>query len=472
MPHIGTGVEGAPETIAEMDRILADSVSERARLDRLMDDLNIGREPRLTDKSQWFARRMTGLNNYPPWDPRSWIMQGGRPRITMSAGENGARSSGEKDMDSMLVKNDEARGAMGGGMCPCGDPTCPGGAQGEAITQQSIANASRFEEMVATRGLPWGMLPPGLYPPPIGEVRRPTTLWPGLMFAPTSVPTVPMPPSGLPRPNNMWPGRMFAPPAVPMVPMPPRAMPAQNNMWPRGLFAPPTPMVMYNPDSNTSAPNTMWSDSMFAPRSGTVPRQPERDMQRGDEAMKRQADEAKLAHQRSFGRMEYLWGELTEEEQKIAALKAENGRMVKGDLTTEETMNKLGKNVFEELDAKKRLMSIKQKLEKARKELVGKEVECEMAGNENSSCERWQEAGRKREVKDSEGKGKGKEVATDDTCRHFEAEPLADAARDLPKKASPPPVESEEDQICVNCGGVREDVRDEKRASGESLSVV
>ena len=488
MPQIATGVEGAPATMGEIDRILADSVFERARLDRLMEDLDIRRESResrygekrdahmrehrLTDESQRFARRMSGLSIYPPWDPRSWIMQGSRPRITMLGGENGARSSAEKDMDSMLAKNDEARGATGGDMCPCGGPTCP--AQAEARMQQSIAKASRFEEMVATRGLPEGMLPPGLYPHPIGEVRGPTTLWPGLMFPPTSVPMVPMPPPGFPGPNNMWPGRMFAPPAVPMVRMPPRDMPGPNNMWPRRMFAPPTPMVMYNPNSNTSGPNTMWPDRMFAPRFGPVPRQPERDMHRGDEATKRQADDAKLAHQRSFGRMEYLWGKLTQEEQKLAALEVEMDRMVKGNLTTEEAIIKLGKKVFDELDAKERLVVIKQKLGKTRKEPLAKGVACEMAGKEHSSCERWKDAEGKGGVKDSKGKGKGKgkEVATDVNHKHSEAEAPADASRDLPEKESPPPVESEEDQICADCGGVKEDVQDDKSTSGESFSVV
>lgn len=463
----------------ERDRILAENARFMAEEDRRTANRKIARKrttrpksaalmalQKAIDKGERLENAMARLGFYPPSDPRQKCNQERRTSTAVPA-HLGATSDTERNVDRMVMKKIEARFGTAGSMCACGDPTCPGG-MGAGPTQQSIANARRFEEMVATRGLPGGMLPPGLYLPPIGEVAGPSTLPSGWMFAPPAVPMVPMRPRNMPGPNNMCPGRVFAPRAAPMVPMPPKDLPGPNNMWPGRMFAPTSVPMVPMPPPSLPGPNNVWPDRMFAPRSGPVPeqRQPEIDMQRDDEALR----DARSDHERADVRLTYLQRKLAKEEQQVATLKTQTQRMMDEGLESEEKMVKLGRKFFLQLDAQDQVKATKQELAVARSHFVAVEMACEEAGQEYQSFERQDNAGGQEGVKES--KGKGKEAAHDDVRQHAEEHDSGSTPRDALDNGSPHPVWSDGNRICRDCGGLTEDSDDDGGQNGEARTVV
>ena len=404
---------------------------------------------------------MARLGLYPPSDPHHNTNQERKTNTAVPA-RLGATFDAERNVNRMVMKEGETRFGTTGSLCACGDPTCLGG-MGAGAMQQSIVNTRRFEGMAATRGLPSGMLPPGLYPPSMGEVRGPTTMWPGVMFAPPSGPTVPMSPLGLSRPNKMWPGRIFAPPSVPMVPMPQPGLPGPNNMWPGRMCAPASIPMVTMPPPNTPGPNNLWPDRMFAPRSGPIPeqRQPEIDMQRDDIAL----SDATRDHERADEHLTYFQRELGKEEQQVTTLNTETQRMMDEGLGSEEKMLKLARKFFLQLDAEDQVKAMKQELAAARPHLVAAEMACKEAGHEQSSFERHYNVGGYGDVNDSEGRGK--EVARDDVRQHPEEQESVTAPSGSVHNGSPSPVWSEEGRICRDCGGLQEDGKSDEDVEGK-----
>ena len=480
MSPFDIGLGRQQQSMAERDRILAENTHFMAEENRRKEEPRIARERSTRPKSaalimalekaleegEHLENAMARLGLYPPSDSRH---KGNQERRTTTAvpTQLSATSDTERNAHGMAMKKGETSFCTNGSMCACGDPTSPGG-MGTGPTQQSVANTRRFEEMVATRGLPGGMFPPGLYPPPIGEVRGPTTMWPGFMFAPTSAPMVPMSPPGLPGPNNMWPGRMFAPPSVPVVPIISRDMPGPSSMWSGRMFAPMGSPMVRLPAPNTPGPNNMWRDRILSPRGAPVSeqRQAEIDMQRNDEALR----DARRDHDRADECLTYLQRELAKEEQQVATLKAETQRMMGEGLESEEKIVKLGQKFFLQLDAEDQVKATKQELAVARSHLVAAEMACEEAGHEHQRFERHENAGGHGGVKDSEGKGKG--VATNAIRQQFE-EHESEITPGAPlDDGRPHPVESEGSRICHDCGGLKEDGQDDEEAEEETHTTI
>lgn len=464
----------------ERDRIYAENAPFMAEEDRRTEKRRIARErttrPRSAalmalqkamDEGERLENAMARLGLYPPSDPRQ---KDNQEKMTSPAvpAHLGAASDTKRNVDRMVMKKGETNFDTAESMCACGDPMCPG-EMGAGPAQQPIASARRFEEMVATRGLPGGMLPSGLYPPPIGEVAGPSTLPSGWMFAPPSIPMVPMPPRNMPGPNNMRPGRMFAPRAAPRVPMPPKDLPGPNNMWLDRMFALTSVPMVPMPPPCLKGRNNMWPDRMFDPRSGPVPeqRQPEIDMQGDDDEALR---DSRRHHERADERLTYLQRELARDEQQVATLQTETQRMMDEGLESEEKMVKLGRKFFLQLDAEDQVKATKQELALARSHLDAAEMACEEAGHEYQSFVRHDNPGGQGGGK--EIKGKGKEVAHDDVRQHAEEHESGSTPRDVLDNGSPYPVWSDGSRICRDCGGLAEDSDDDGRQNGAARTVV